>query len=209
MTFTGIPIAALDFYEGLEADNSKTYWNQHKDIYQASVRAPVTALAEALTAQFGDVYLFRPYRDLRFSRDKRPYKEHQGATVGPHYFHVDAAGLFAATGYYQMSPDQVERYREAVDEETTGPTLEKIVVRLRADGYEVGGEQLKTKPRDYPANHPRIELLRHKALVAWVSFGSPGWLTTPEAADRVAAAWRDMAPLQNWLDGHVGPPRVT
>ncbi len=209
MTFTGIPIAALDFYEGLEADNSKTYWSQHKDIYLASVRAPVTALAEALSAEFGDVYLFRPYRDLRFSRDKRPYKEHQGATVGPHYFHVDAAGLFAATGYYQMSPDQVARYREAVDEESAGSALETAVVRLRADGYEVGGEQLKTKPRDYPANHPRIELLRHKALVAWTSFGSPGWLTTPEAAERVAAVWRDMAPLQNWLDDHVGPPRVT
>ena len=206
MTFTGIPFAALDFYEGLEADNSKTYWNQHKDIYEASVRAPVTALAEALRPEFGDVYLFRPYRDLRFSRDKRPYKEHQGATVGSHYFHVDAAGLFAATGYYQMSSDQVTRYRAAVDEETPGPALESIVVRLRAAGYEVGGEQLKTKPRDYPADHPRLELLRHKALVAWVSFGSPGWLTSPETAERIAAAWRDMAPLQNWLDDHVGLP---
>lgn len=209
VTFTGIPIAALDFYEGLEADNSKTYWNQHKDVYEASVKGPVTALAEVLAPEFGAVYLFRPYRDLRFSRDKRPYKEHQGATVGSHYFHVDAAGLFAATGYYQMSSDQVSRYREAVDQDALGKALEKIIARLRTDGYEVGGEQLKTKPRDYPADHPRLDLLRHKAMVAWVSFGSPGWLTTPEAADRVAAAWRDMAPLQAWLDDHVGPPRVT
>jgi uncharacterized protein (TIGR02453 family) len=208
VTFSGIPLAALDFYESLEADNSKTYWNQHKDIYEASVRAPVTALAEALSPEFGAVYLFRPYRDLRFSRDKRPYKEHQGATVGPHYFHVDAAGLFAATGYYQMSSDQVARYRGAVDEDKSGTALESVVANLRAAGYEVGGEQLKTKPRDYSADHPRIELLRHKAMVAWLSFGSPGWLTKPEAADHVAAAWRDMAPLQDWLDDHVGPARV-
>jgi uncharacterized protein (TIGR02453 family) len=209
VTFIGIPFAALDFYEGLEADNSKTYWNQHKDVYEASVRGPVTALAEALSAEFGDVYLFRPYRDLRFSRDKRPYKEHQGATVGSHYFHVDAAGLFAATGYYQMSSDQVARYREAVDDETSGSALESVAAHLRAARYEVGGEQLKTKPRDYPADHPRIDLLRHKAMVAWISFGSPSWLTTPEAAEHVAAAWRDMASLQNWLDNHVGPPSVT
>ena len=209
MTFIGIPFAALDFYEGLEVDNSKTYWNQHKDVYEASVRGPVTALAEALSAEFGDVYLFRPYRDLRFSRDRRPYKEHQGATVGSHYFHVDAAGLFAATGYYQMSSDQVARYREAVDDETSGSALESVAAHLRAARYEVGGEQLKTKPRDYPADHPRIDLLRHKAMVAWISFGSPSWLTTPEAAEHVAAAWRDMASLQNWLDNHVGPPSVT
>lgn len=209
VTFSGIPFAALDFYEGLEADNSKTYWNQHKDIYEASVKGPVTALAESLAPEFGAVYLFRPYRDLRFSPDKRPYKEHQGATVGVHYFHVDAAGLFAATGYYQMSSGQVARYRAAVDDEAPGKALENIVAGLRSAGYEVGGEQLKTKPRDYPAEHPRIDLLRHKALVTWISFGSPGWLTTPAAADHVASAWRDMAPLQTWLDDQVGPSSVT
>jgi uncharacterized protein (TIGR02453 family) len=209
VTFDGIPLAALDFYEGLEADNSKTYWNDHKDIYQASVRNPVVALAEALGPEFGEVHLFRPYRDLRFSPDKRPYKEHQGATVGPYYFHVDAAGLFAATGYYQMSADQVARYRAAVDDDTAGDALESVVATLRADGYEVGGEQLKTKPRGYDAEHPRIELLRHKAMVAWRSFGAPGWLSTRAASDHVAAAWRNMRPLQTWLDEHVGPPRVT
>ncbi len=209
MTFTGIPFEALDFYEGLEAYNSKTYCNEHRDVYETSVRGPVIALAETLSADFGHVNVFRPYRDLRFSRDKRPYKEHQGATVGPHYFHVDAAGLFAATGYYQMSSDQLTRYRDAVDDEKSGPALASIVARVRGAGYEVGGGQLKTKPRDYPADHPRIELLRHKALVAWVNFGAPDWLTTPEAADRIAAAWRDMRPLQAWLDDHVGPPKVT
>ncbi|HEX6196756.1 MAG TPA: DUF2461 domain-containing protein [Jiangellaceae bacterium] len=207
MTFDGIPVAALDFYEGLEADNTKTYWTEHRHVYDTAVRAPVAALAERLAPEFGDVHLFRPHRDLRFSADKRPYKTQQGATVGPHYFHVSAAGLFVATGYYRMSPDQVARYREAVDDDAHGPALETTVTALRSDGYTIGGERLKTKPRGYDADHPRIELLRHKALVTWHEFGPADWLSTPTAAERVAAAWRDMEPLRAWLDDHVGPSR--
>lgn len=209
MTFDGFPLDALDFYEGLEADNTKTYWTEHKDVYDKAVRAPVAALAEHLAPAFGNVHLFRPHRDLRFSADKRPYKVQQGATVGVHYFHIGAAGLFVATGYYRMSTDQVARYREAVDDDARGPALESAVTGLRSAGYTIGGDQLKTKPRGYDADHPRIELLRHKALVTWHEFGAPDWLPTPAAAERVAAAWRDMEPLQAWLDDHVGPSRET
>lgn len=207
MTFTGIPIEALDFYEGLEADNTKTYWTQHKNTYETCVRAPITALCEQLAPEFGQVKVYRPYRDLRFSRDKSPYKDHQGAVVGDYYVQVSAAGLFVGTGYYQMESDQIERYREAVDDENSGTELETLVTALRDSGYEVGGDRLKTKPRGYAADHPRIDLLRHRALVAWRSYGAPDWLETSEAADHVAAAWREMASLQAWLDTHVGQPR--
>ncbi|MFW6091512.1 MAG: DUF2461 domain-containing protein [Actinomycetota bacterium] len=207
MTFTGFPAEALDFYEGLEADNTKTYWTQHKATYESCVRAPMAALCDELAPEFGEPYLFRPYRDLRFARDKSPYKEHQGATVGHGYVHISAAGLFAAAGYYQMAPDQLGRYRAAVDEETTGVVLERLVAKLRAAGYTIGGDRLKTRPRGYDAEHPRIELLRHRTVVAWVDFGAPEWLHTQEAATRVAAAWRELMPLQEWLDDHVGPPR--
>lgn len=207
MTFTGFPVEALDFYEGLEADNTKTYWTEHKATYESCVRAPMAALVETLVPEFGDPYLFRPYRDLRFARDKRPYKEHQGATVGHGYVHISAAGLFAAVGYYQMEPDQLARYRAAVDEDATGVALERLVTKLRAAGYTVGGDRLKTRPRGYDADHPRIELLRHRALVAWVEFGAPEWVHTPEAASRVAAVWRETMPLQDWLHDHVGASR--
>jgi uncharacterized protein (TIGR02453 family) len=205
MTFQGFPVEALDFYEGLESDNTKTYWTAHKQIYEECVRAPLIALCEVLEPEFGDVHLFRPYNDLRFARDRNPYKEQQGAVVGGHYLHVSAAGLFAASGYHHMAADQVERYREAVDDKRTGPKLERLVDKIRAGGYTVGGDALKTRPRDYPSDHPRIDLLRHKGLAAWVEFGSPPWLHTAEAADRVAQAWRDMGPLSDWLDANVGP----
>lgn len=208
MSFQGFPVEALDFYEGLESDNTKTYWTAHKQIYDECVRAPLVALCEELEPEFGGVRLFRPYNDLRFARDRNPYKEHQGAVVGDHYLHVSAAGLFAATGYHQMAADQVEQYRKAVDDNRTGRKLERLVGEIRAKGYTVSGDALKTRPRDYPADHPRIDLLRHKGLAAWVEFGSPPWLHTAEATDHVAQAWREMAPLTRWLDANVGPSKL-
>jgi uncharacterized protein (DUF2461 family) len=74
MAFRGWSTVALDFYEGLEADNSKAYWTEHKPVYESEVRAPMEALLEELAPEFGEAKLFRPYRDVRFSADKSPYK---------------------------------------------------------------------------------------------------------------------------------------
>ncbi len=213
MTFEGIPDAALEFYEGLQADNSKAYWTDYKDAYEAAVRAPLQELCEVLAGEFGPARLFRPYRDVRFARDKSPYKTHQGAVVesgdgSVRYLHVDAAGLFVAVGMYQMAPDQVERYRAAVDDARSGRALERAVRAVRDAGHVVGGEQLRTRPRGYPADHPRLELLRHRSLTASHELGAPAWLGTPEAAAVVARCWREMAPLAAWLGRHVGSSRT-
>ena len=204
-TFTGIPDEALEFYEGLEADNSKAYWTDHKHIYDTQVRGPIVALCEALCSERDDFHVFRPYRDLRFAKDKRPYKTHQGATVGKHYLQIGASGLFVATGYYRMAADQIAAFRSAVDDDMTGAELEELVSDLREFGYVVDGDTLKTRPRGYPPDHPRIDLLRHRSLVAWADLGAPDWLSTPAAVDHVVAAWRDIEPLRDWLDRNVGP----
>lgn len=208
MSFAGISDDALEFYEGLAADNTKTYWTANKATYEREVRDPLVALCEVLAPEFGSPYLFRPYRDVRFARDKSPYKEQQGATVGSGYVHISASGLLAAVGYYRMAPDQLARYREAVDNVRPGKKLERLVESLRDQGYTVSGDTLKTRPRGYPADHPRIELLRHRSLVGWIDFGAPDWLATPAAADYVAQAWRDLMPLHAWLDRQVGPSEL-
>jgi uncharacterized protein (DUF2461 family) len=82
MAFSGWPTAALEFYEGLETDNSKAYWTSHKAVYQEQVLRPMEELLEDLAGEFGPSKIFRPYRDIRFSNDKTPYKTHIGATVG-------------------------------------------------------------------------------------------------------------------------------
>lgn len=202
--FTGIPFAALDFYEDLGYDNSRPFFREHKHVYDASVRAPMEALAAELAEEFGTAKVYRPYRDLRFTKDKTPYKTHQGAAVltapGTGYsVTIDAAGLRAAGGSYALSREQLAHLRRTIADETRGGELESIVERLAADGYAIGGKRLKTHPRDWPADHPRIALLRHTSLIAGVEFGCPAWVETPTAADRVREAWRAMAPLVEWL----------
>ncbi|GAA4834922.1 DUF2461 domain-containing protein [Actinomycetospora corticicola] len=202
--FTGFGDAAVDFYEGLEADNSKAYWQDNKHLYDDHVRAPMQALLLTLEPEFGEGRIFRPYRDVRFSKDKVPYKTQCGATAGGHYVQVSADGIMVAAGYYAMVPDQIARYRAAVDDERHGPELEQIVAGLHDDGYALGGDRLKTRPRGTDPDHPRLDLLRHRSLFAHTSWEPSDELHTPALADRVAAAWRRMSPLADWMHAHVG-----
>ncbi|HEY5989049.1 MAG TPA: DUF2461 domain-containing protein [Streptosporangiaceae bacterium] len=209
MSFTGWPEQALDFYEGLEADNSKTYWTSHKAIYEETVLGPMTDLLSELTDEFGETKIFRPYRDVRFSKDKSPYKTHIGAMVGSGYIQLSAAGLAVGVGMYMMAPDQLDRYRRAVASEDTGSQLEKAIEGIEADEVAVRGHDvLKSAPRGYTADHPRIGLLRYKGLVAWKEWPVEPWLETADAKDRIAAVLRSTRPLRAWLEAHVGPSEL-
>lgn len=208
--FEGVPLAALDFFEDLEADNSRPYWLAHKHIYDESVRAPLEALTAELAHEFGAAKVFRPYRDVRFAKDKTPYKTHQGAVVqdGPSraslYLHVDAAGLFVAGGRWHLESAEVDRYRRAVADDVAGSALERVLQRVRRARFDIGGHRLTRVPSGYPREHPRGDLLRHRSLVAQRSYGAPDWLTSPRARTEIAKAWRSLAPLNDWLDTHVG-----
>jgi len=203
--FAGFGEGAVDFYDGLEADNSKAYWTDHRGVYENDVKAPMLALLAACEAEFGPGKIFRPYRDVRFSNDKTPYKTHCGATAGPYYVHLGPDGLMAAGGYYMMAPDQVARFRTAVDDERRGGDLAKRVAAVEAEGLTVSGGQLKTRPRGVDPGHPRLELIRRKGLYAYRSFPPDDALHEAGALTRVVAAWRCVRPLVEWLDEHVGP----
>src|SRR5580693_5438941 len=128
MAFSGWPEEALDFYDGLAADNTKTYWTAHKAVYQELVLGPMAELVDELAAEFGDTKIFRPYRDVRFSPDKTPYKTHIGAMVGGSgYVQLSAEGLGAGAGMWEMNPEQLGRYREAVAGDRPGAELEEII----------------------------------------------------------------------------------
>jgi uncharacterized protein (TIGR02453 family) len=205
--FKGFPVAALDFYDDLEVDNTKSFWEKHKGVYTESVRQPMTAMCEALTPEFGDAKVFRPYRDVRFAKDKTPYKTHQGAFVaaGPAtgwYVEISARGLRVGAGFYEASGDRLARIRDAMADDKSGPKLQRVLRKLEKDGFEVSGERLKTSPRGYDADHPRIELLRHKQLLAGRSFGFEG-LDSPDVLDRVRDDWRALRPLVEWVATHA------
>jgi uncharacterized protein (TIGR02453 family) len=210
VAFRGWPAEAVEFYEGLEADNTRAYWHAHRTEFDELVRGPMDALLAELEPEFGSAKVFRPNRDVRFSADKSPYKTriYAGLERGG-YVQFSADGLAAGRGYWMVERDQLDRYRRAVADDTTGPELVAIVERIVATGIVVTArESLKTAPRGYPSDHPRIELLRHKGLITWREWPVGAWLGTPVAKDRVVEFLRASAPLQAWLDDRVGPSEL-
>ena len=101
----------------------------------------MTELLEELAADLGPGRIFRPYRDIRFSKDKSPYKTAIGARVGDGYVQLSARGLAAGNGMYAMAPDQLERYRQAVADDLTGPQLERVIAAVRACDIDVHGHE--------------------------------------------------------------------
>jgi uncharacterized protein (TIGR02453 family) len=206
VAFRGWPAEAIEFYEGLEADNSKTYWQAHKTEYEQLVREPMQLLLADLTPEFGEGRIFRPYRDIRFSADKSPYKTSIAASLSAGgYIQLSADGLGAGCGMYELDTDQLDRYRRAVVDDRSGAELAKIVSATKKRGINVTAhETLKTAPRGYPKDHPRAELLRHKGLVSWKQWPVGSWLGTSQAKKRVVDFLHASAPLKGWLATHVG-----
>jgi uncharacterized protein (TIGR02453 family) len=207
--FTGFTEAALDFYDDLELDNSKSFWEAHKDVYATSVKAPMSALTAALEPDFGPAKVFRPYRDVRFAKDKTPYKTNQGAFVGAGpacgwYVEIAARGVRTGAGFYDASASDLGRIRASITDETKGKQLQKILAKLERAGFEVGGDRLKTSPRGYAADHPRIELLRHRSLTVMKDYGFEPIIHTPELLDAVRADWKAARPLVEWVSARLG-----
>jgi uncharacterized protein (TIGR02453 family) len=203
VSFEGFPVAALDFYDDLEVDNTKSFWEAHKHVYTESVLAPFKALTAALEPEFGTAKIFRPYRDVRFAKDKTPYKTHQGAFVGVaeatgYYLELSPRGVRLGGGFYHAPSDRLAAFRAAIVHDRFGPELERLLAEVEKDGFDVGGDTLKTTPRGFDADHPRIGLLRHKSLTVGRSLGFEPVIHTAELADVVRDDWRSMRPLVEW-----------
>jgi uncharacterized protein (TIGR02453 family) len=208
MTFEGFPVAALDFYDDLEVDNTRSFWEAHKQVYTESVLAPMKALCAALEPEFGAAKVFRPYRDVRFAKDKTPYKTHQGAFVGVashtgFYVEVSPRGVRTGGGCYWFEPDRLAAFRAAIVHDTYGAELERLLAAAAAAGYEIGGERLKTSPRGFDKDHPRIEMLRHKSLTLGRSLGFEPVIHTAELLDLVRDDWRAVSPTVDWIARHA------
>ena len=206
--FAGFPPAALEFYEQLADNNNREWWQRNKATYEEAVRAPIEALVAEAGAE-GQVKVFRPYRDTRFSQGKSPIKEAQGAAVTvedaiAYYVQINAAGLFVGGGWYAPVGQQVATYRGAVDG-PAGVLLERILAKLAKAGFEIDGDPVKTRPRGYDSDNPRIDLLRNRRLVVHKDYGSPEWLHTRETLTVVKKDWKAITPLIEWLVDHVGP----
>jgi uncharacterized protein (TIGR02453 family) len=213
VTFEGFGTGAVAWFEGLERDNSRGDFQATRATYEDEVREPLQRMLRDLSLEFGgDVHVFRQHRDVRFSSDKSPYKTRTYGllhtvpdSAGALFAQISARGLYAGTGYWRMAGDQLERYREAVLRDADGEALAGALDAVLRSGLELGPPALKTAPRGQPRDHPRVELLRYKELVAGRTLAPSPALATRAALDHVAATWRAAGPMVAWLDGRVGP----
>jgi len=201
--FKGWPEDFQRFFIGLELDNSKKYFEANRRIYEDSVKGPMVALLESLEPDFGPGKVFRANRDIRFSKDKSPYKTNIAADVGMGakggYLSLDARGFTVATGRYMMSPEEITKFRKKVAADGPGAQLAAIMAKLTKSGYDVGGEELKRVPPPWPQGHPRAELLRRKSLYVWKNYGLKPWLGSSSARKYVVKLWTDAQPLNDWF----------
>jgi uncharacterized protein (TIGR02453 family) len=190
--FDGFGAEAFAWFEGVERDNSREYWQRTRDVHERAVREPLEDLLLELGG--GDVKVFRQHRDLRFSRDKRPLKDRTYGHAGRLFVQLSARGLYAGTGMYRPTSEQLERFRAAV-----GPELEGILER---SGLEVAGASLKTAPRGFPRDHPQIELLRRKQLIVGRSLPAAP-LSREDGLEFARGVREASAPVSAWLDAQV------
>ena len=211
--FDGFGPDVRKWFEGLEADNSKEYFSARRAFFEESVRGQMEALLTELSDKLGgQVKLFRQNRDIRFSRDKSPYKTNTygviyGAALAPHglYASISSRGLVAGCGYHAMARDQLDRYRDAVTDAKSGRALARAADAVRRAGLELWGESLATAPRGYPKDHERIELLRRKSLALGSTLRFGRGIGRADGMQFVTKTWRAARPLTAWLDEHVGP----
>lgn len=206
--FRGIPDDAFMFYEGLRADNSRTYWAANKSTWESAVREPMRALFAALAPEFGTPKLFRPQRDIRFSADKSPYKTSADGLCTPvegigYWLSLGADGLTVGGGFRHHDREQVSRYRAAVTAESSGAALAALISRLERHGYQRGGDAVKSRPRGCPPDHPRLDLMRHESLTVHRPLDVD--VSTAEALVPIRAEWRRLRPLIEWVVANVGP----
>lgn len=222
--FGGFPQEGLHFFEALAHNNNREWFQAHKKDYQDYLQGPaqtfVVALGERLKTISGNIQydtrlngsgsIMRIYRDIRFSKDKTPYKTNLGIifwegrgkkTDNPgFYFHLDAGGAMAHAGMHGFQKPMLTAYRDAVVDESLGRELAAILASLRDEGhYSIGGEHYKRVPRGYDPDHKRADLLRHNGLGVSSSLIDPATVASPELLDLCFDHFQKMAPLQQWL----------
>ncbi len=214
--FEGFAPEVFEWFAGLERDNSRAYFTATREHYEREVRGGLESMLDELAESFGGhVRVFRQQRDLRFTPDKSPYKTRTygvlqggpGAGAG-FYAELSSLGLYAGTGYYQMQRDQLERFRAGVADDAAGPGLVEAAAAAEEAGLELAGPSLRTAPRGYSRDHPRIEMLRRKALIAGRRLPGADGMGRDAALEHVGGSWRAAGPMNAWLDEFVGPSAV-
>lgn len=219
--FAGFADREGRFFRALAKNQDREWFAQHRAEYDDGWLAPMQALLSEVRDRLLPAYkredlaapkVFRIHRDVRFSKDKAPYKTHiggylalDGTGAGPSaaaalYFHVAADELFVAAGQYMMDGEQLKRFRAAIVDAKRGKQLATLLGKLGRGGFRVGSyEQLQRVPRGFDPEHPQADLLRRKGLI--VSFPSPprALLVSRKLVDWLVTHAKSTVPLVEWL----------
>ena len=209
--FGGGPPEAIEFLRDLEANNDRDWFKQNRWRHEQFLLQPARALAADL-AGFGDHHIFRPWNDTRFHH-RPPIKEHLGMPIGYHgaggwYVELSLDGLVVAAGIHRPERDQLERIRRAIDTPVTARRLDRAIAAAEAGGMTLNEPALTRAPRGYPADHPRLDLLRRKSLTVSRRDELRAWLHKPEAGRRIRESFVAAQPLVEWVREHIGPTEL-
>jgi uncharacterized protein (TIGR02453 family) len=221
MSFSGFPESGLDFLRGLSQHNDRDWFEAHRKVLDDEMVPAMLAWCSELTQRLQDVMprlvfvprvggsLYRLNRDVRFSRDKSPYKTHMAGLLWEGgekhdapgvYLHVAADEVIFGGGLNVFEEGRLDRFRKLLHDPAAASRLTDALAAAKKHGLEPGGEKLGKPPRGFdPEKHPYAELSKHKGLVVAKSSKPGPWLFTKEAVDRSEAAARAYAPLHAWL----------
>jgi len=221
--FTGFPLGTRDFFKGLSENNTRQWFEENKPFYTDRIlpaaQSFVQDLGERLqeiapgiiadTRLNGSGSIFRIYRDVRFSRDKTPYKTYMGIFwwQGSHkkmessgfYFHLEHDRLFLYTGLNFFTRQALSAYREYLQNEEHSDALADALKKVKKRGYKVGGERYKRFPRDYDKEMKNADLMLYKGLHAVLEDPIPDEFYVKGLVDICYEHFHQMAPLHHWL----------
>lgn len=223
MTFTGFPKTAPAFFHELAVEMNRDWFLANKARYETEWVTPMTDLLADVARRVAPAYqptklepkIMRIHRDVRFAKDKTPYKTHIGAaiTVGGKkmgegasaalYLHLGTEEEYVGAGTYFFDAAQLAKWRKTVAGKE-GAVLSKLVTKLRKAGYTVGGhDDYKKVPKPYAADHPHAELLKWKGLTAGAGELPRGILHKAALADWLVGHAKALAPLVTWLHAKI------
>jgi len=224
--FDGFPRGGSRFFHELALEQNREWFNAHKSQYESLWVRPMNALLEDLHARLSRVYkprrlappkMYRIYRDVRFSKDKTPYKTNISAILtlqkpGAGSIMEAPAVLYAhfgtdrvaAAGAWMIDGPALVRYRAAVDDRKKGAALSRIIDTLQDAGVTVGAHSSLAKmPRGFLPSHPRAALLRQKGLMVSFPPAPVKLLSSPKLVEHLVKQSTSAKPLLEWLMKNV------
>ncbi len=218
--FEGFPREGMDFLKKLKKNNNRPWFQKHKSTYDESVKFPMQRLIASLSERMGDIApeiefnprksIFRIYRDVRFSRNKAPYKTSIAAHFEMRGHPVDAPGLYVGIepgevyiggGLYMPSGDQLKVIRKAIVERPDDYLAVAGTRKFKREFGEIQGEKLAKAPLGYPKDHPMIEHLKHKQFYIGKDYDDESICLKPQFLDLAVRVLTDTMPFVRWLAG--------